>query len=180
MTGSAEDWIKRLDMSPASVGGWFAPALVSNEDIAGSALPPRFGVDHPLYSSNWYLLQAGEVLQLHALKQDELWFFHVGTPISLHVFSQDPDPSDPGYSVAGYSEAVFGPDPEAGETLQGVAPHSTWFGAELAGPGFALVSCSLSPGYERSDSEKPTREDIEALVSRFPEHAALILRLAAG
>lgn len=59
MTGSAEDWIKQLDMSPASVGGWFAPALVSNDDIAGSALPPRFGVDHALYSANWYLLQAG-------------------------------------------------------------------------------------------------------------------------
>ena len=91
MSGFAEDWIKRLDMSPASVGGWFAPALVSNEDIAGSALPPRFGVDHPLYSSNWYLLEAGEVLQLHALKQDELWFFHLGTPIRLHVFSRELD-----------------------------------------------------------------------------------------
>jgi predicted cupin superfamily sugar epimerase len=170
MTESAEDWIKRLDMSPASVGGWFASALVSNEDIAGSALPPRFGVDHPLYSSNWYLLQAGEVLQLHTLKQDELWFFHLGTPVRLHVFSPD----------VGYSEALFGPDPEAGETLQGVAPHSTWFGAELAGPGFALAGCSLSPGYERSDSAKPTEEDIESLVSRFPGHAALILRLATG
>ncbi|GAA4024259.1 hypothetical protein GCM10023063_48010 [Arthrobacter methylotrophus] len=175
MTESAEDWIKRLDMSPASVGGWFASALVSNEDITGSALPPRFDVDHPLYSSNWYLLQTGEILQLHTLKQDELWFFHLGTPLRLHVFSPDN-----GYSELGYSETLFGPNPEAGETLQGVAPHSTWFGAELAGPGFALVSCSLSPGYERSDSAKPTEKDIESLVSRFPGHAALILRLASG
>ncbi len=174
MTAAAEDWIKRLDMSPAIVGGWFAPALVSNEDIAGSALPPRFGVDHPLYSSNWYLLQAGEFLQLHALKQDELWFFHVGTPIRLHTFSREL-----GHQDFGYSEAVLGSDPEAGETLQAVALNSTWFGAELAGPGFALVSCSLSPGYERSDSAKPTARDIESLVLRFPGHAELILRLAA-
>ncbi|MBT8162017.1 MULTISPECIES: cupin domain-containing protein [Arthrobacter] len=170
MTDTAEDWIKRLDMSPASVGGWFAPALVSDEDIPGSGLPPRFGGSHPLYSSNWYLLQAGDILQLHTLKQDELWFFHLGAPIRMHVFSPD----------RGYSEALLGADPEAGESLQGIAPHSTWFGAELAGKGFALVSCSLSPGYEAADSAKPTHEDVESLVSMFPGHAALIMRLAAG
>lgn len=166
----AKEWIKRLDMTPSGVGGWFAPAMVSDELIAGPALPPRFGSDHPLYSSNWYLLQAGEVLQLHTLKQDELWFFHLGTPIRLHVFGQ----------VEGYSSTVFGPDPEAGEILHGAAPHSTWFGAELAGAGFALVSCSLSPGYEPTDSAKPTSEDVEALVAQFPDQAELIRRLAAG
>ncbi|UVJ39223.1 cupin domain-containing protein [Arthrobacter sp. CJ23] len=167
----AKDWIKRLDMSPSGVGGWFAPAMVSDENIAGSALPPRFGGgDHSLYSSNWYLLEAGEVLQLHTLKQDELWFFHLGTPIRLHVFSQED----------GYSETGFGPDPEAGQILHGAAPHSTWFGAELAGPGFALVSCSLSPGYESADSAKPTEEEIGALVSEFPGQAELIRRLAGG
>ena len=166
----AKEWIKRLDMTPSGVGGWFAPAMVSDELIAGSALPPRFGIDHPLYSSNWYLLQAGEILQLHTLKQDELWFFHLGAPIRLHVFSQ----------TEGYSSTVFGPDPEVGEILHGAAPHSTWFGAELVGDGFVLVSCSLSPGYEPSDSAKPTSEDVEALVVQFPGQSELIRRLAAG
>jgi predicted cupin superfamily sugar epimerase len=166
----AQGWIKRLGMTPSGVGGWFAPAMLSNETIAGAALPPRFGGDHPLYSSNWYLLEAGEVLQLHTLKQDELWFFHLGTPVRLHVFSQED----------GYSETVFGPDPDSGQILHGAAPHSTWFGAELAGPGFALVSCSLSPGYEATDSAKPTEEEVGALVDEFPAQAELIRRLAGG
>ncbi len=167
----AAGWIKRLGMTPSGVGGWFAPAMVSKEAIPGAALPSRFGgADHPLYSSNWYLLEAGEVLQLHTLKQDELWFFHLGAPIRLHVFSGED----------GYAETVFGPDPDAGQVLHGAAPHSTWFGAELAGPGFALVSCSLSPGYEPADSAKPTEEQVAALVAGFPAQAELIRRLAAG
>ena len=167
----ATGWIKRLGMTPSGVGGWFAAAMVSNEAIPGAALPPRFGGgDHPLYSSNWYLLEAGQVLELHTLKQDELWFFHLGTPIRLHVFS----------GKDGYSETVFGQDPDAGQILHGAAPHSTWFGAELAGPGFALVSCSLSPGYEPADSAKPTQEQVEALEAEFPAQAGLIRRLAGG
>ena len=167
----AAGWIKRLGMTPSGVGGWFAPAMVSNETLPGGALPPRFGgAGHPLYSSNWYLLEAGEVLQLHTLKQDELWFFHLGTPVRLHVFSEED----------GYSETVFGADPEAGQILHGAAPHSTWFGADLAGPGFALVSCSLSPGYEAADSAKPTEEQVGALVDEFPAQAELIRRLAGG
>ena len=167
----AAGWIKRLGMTPSGVGGWFAPAMVSNETLPGGALPPRFGGGgHPLYSSNWYLLEAGEVLQLHTLKQDELWFFHLGTPVRLYVFSEED----------GYSETVFGADPEAGQILHGAAPHSTWFGADLAGPGFALVSCSLSPGYEAADSAKPTEEQVGALVDEFPAQAELIRRLAGG
>ena len=167
----ANGWIKRLGMTPSGVGGWFAPAMVSNETIPGAALPPRFdGADHPLYSSNWYLLEAGQLLQLHTLKQDELWFFHLGTPVRLHVFP----------AKGGYSETVFGADPEAGQILHGAAPHSTWFGAELAGPGFALVSCSLSPGYEAADSAKPTEEQVGALIDEFPAQAELIRRLAGG
>ncbi|MBP2411937.1 putative cupin superfamily sugar epimerase [Arthrobacter stackebrandtii] len=163
-------WIERLHMQACGAGGWIAPAMTSNELVPGSALPARFDVDHPLYSSNWYLLKAGEVLQLHTLKQDELWFFHLGAPVRLHVFS----------SQSGYSQTVFGPDFDAGQTLNGLAPHSTWFGAELAGPGFALVSCSLSPGYEPSDSALPTSAEVDGLIARYPQEAALIRKLSEG
>ena len=167
---SAEQWIKRLGLDVCGVGGWVAPTMTSDELVPGPALPTRFEVDHPLYSSDWYLLKAGEILRLHTLKQDELWFFHLGAPIRLHVFS----------SEEGYSQTVFGPDFDAGQQLHGVAPHSTWFGAELAGPGFALSSCSLGPGYEPADSAIPTATDIEGLIAQYPSQAALIRKLSAG
>ena len=169
-SGNADEWIARLGLDVCGVGGWVAPTMTSNELVPGTALPARFEVDHPLYSSDWYLLKAGEVLRLHTLKQDELWFFHLGAPIRLHVFSPE----------KGYSQTVFGPDFDAGQLLHGVAPHSTWFGAELAEPGFALSSCSLGPGYQAADSTVPTTTDIERLVTQFPSKARLIRKLTAG
>jgi predicted cupin superfamily sugar epimerase len=166
LSRSADEWIEDLGLTPSAVGGWFATAMISDETIAGPALPLRFQVDHPVYSSNWYLLKAGEVLQLHTLKQDELWFFHEGVGIHLHVFDE-----------GNYSVVKLGADPGAGQILHGFAPHSTWFGAELAGPGHGLVSCSLSPGYESSDSARPTAEIIQQLIDSFPSHRDVIGRL---
>lgn len=164
---SAARLIERLTMTPSGVGGWFAPAMKSAESIPASALPSRFAGEHTLYTSNWYLLPAEEVLQLHQLKQDELWFFHLGSPIDLHVFEGDE-----------YSRITLGDDRDTGQSYHAAAPHSTWFGAELAGPGFALVSCSLSPGYHPSDSAKPTQAEAQGLLDRFPERKNLIRRLA--
>jgi predicted cupin superfamily sugar epimerase len=165
---SAQDWIDNLGMTPAGVGGWFAAAAGSDESVPASALPPRFTVDHHLYSSNWYLLDQGQHLQLHRLAQDELWFFHIGAPVDLHVFG-------PG----AYSRVSLGSDPGAGQSFHGVAPHSTWFGGELVGAGFTLVSCSLSPGYDPSDSAVPTEQDLAQLHAAYPAQGQLISRLAA-
>ncbi|MEA5455964.1 cupin domain-containing protein [Sinomonas sp. JGH33] len=167
---AAEGWIKRLGLTPSSVGGWFGAAMASDETVDGAALPARFTGPHPLYSSNWYLLEEGQHLLLHQLKQDELWFFHVGGPLLLHSF---PD--------SGAVTVAIGPDPERGETLHAAAPHSTWFGAELArGTEFALVSCSLGPGWQPSDPTLPTDDDVARLCAQFPEREVLIRRLAAG
>jgi uncharacterized protein len=162
---SAREWIERLGMTQSGVGGWFAAAMVSDETVSAAALPSRFQVDHHLYSSNWYLLREGEILQLHSLKQDELWFFHHGASVQLHIFDG---------SI--YSTSTIGNHPGS---FHSYAPHSTWFGGELIGSGFALVSCSLSPGYDPSDSSKPTPSDVDAMVAQFPSHASLIRRLAA-
>lgn len=142
----------------------------SDERVDGSALPARFGGSRSLYSSNWYLLDAGQVLRLHMLHQDELWFFHTGGPIRLHVFSE----------TDGYSAITLGSAPSRGEVWHGVAPHLTWFGAELLRTTYALVTCSLSPGYDPADSFVPARGDLDRLEAAFPEHKPLLERLSAG
>ena len=167
---SAQAWIERLGLTPVPVGGWFAVAMGTDERVAGPALPARFGGTRALYSSNWYLLDAGQVLRLHLLHQDELWFFHTGGPIRLHVFSES----------NGYSATTLGSDPSAGEAWHGVAPHSTWFGAELLEATYALVTCSLSPGYDPADSFVPTTGDLHRLTTTFPEHTDLLARLSGG
>ncbi|WP_348944839.1 cupin domain-containing protein [Chitinibacter sp. FCG-7] len=166
-TPDAEFWIKQLGMTSAGVGGYFAAGAVADETIARAALPARFESDHRLYSSNYYLLQSPDLLQLHTLRQDELWFHHDGLAIRLHIFAPNGQ----------YQTVDIGRDIEQGQHLQAVAPHGSWFGGEVLGTGFVLASCSLSPGYEAEDSSKPNPAQIAQLKAVFPEQEAIIERL---
>src|SRR4051794_36635453 len=139
MTEPAATWVARLGLAPSAVGGWFGAHGASDETVAAEGLPERFSGVHRIYSANWYLLEASQRLLLHSLKQDELWFFHLGDPVRLHVFAE-----------GAYSRITLGPGFDHGQTLAASAPHSTWFGAEPLGDpdaagadvvGFTLVSC---------------------------------------
>ncbi len=68
-----------------------------------------------------------------------------------------------------------GPDPAKGDSLQASVPRGTWFGAELVYAGsYALVSCTVAPGFEFEDFRIGDRQE---LLAHFPQHAALIQRL---
>ena len=59
--------------------------------------------------------------------------------------------------------------------FQAVVPAGLWFAAECADPAtFALVGCTVAPGFEFSEFELA---DVDALKARHPQHAALIERL---
>jgi predicted cupin superfamily sugar epimerase len=63
----------------------------------------------------------------------------------------------------------------ADAVFQAVVPAGLWFAAECADPAtFALVGCTVAPGFEFSEFELA---DVRALKARHPRHAALIERL---
>lgn len=159
--------IKRLGMRPTGIGGYLAEGPKGDFRLPEAALPTRFKGEWGIYSTNFFLLQAGDVLRLHSLGQDEQWFFHQGSALQLHAFSED----------GAYTTFTLGSDLDQGQLLQGVARHSHWFGAELLGPGYALVSCSLAPAWSPQDSHLPSPAEIDELKSRFPAQTALIDRL---
>jgi predicted cupin superfamily sugar epimerase len=160
----ADQFIQKLKMVPTGIGGFIAPGPESDVTLLNEALPERFEGDRKAYSMNYFLLKEGEVLKMHALNQDEQWFFHQGSAIKLHIFSKE----------GVYSTVTFGSDIDQGQLFQGMAPHNHWFGAELLGPGYALVSCSLSPAWDKRDTSLPTPEQVEALKVTFPEQLAII------
>lgn len=163
----AEELICKLKLTPTGVGGHFAPGPGSVDGVLAASLPDRFVGDRRFYSSNYYLLKQGELLRLHALNQDEQWFYHQGSAIRLHIFSSD----------GNYTTIDVGADLDQGQVLQAVAPHGHWFGAELLGPGYVLVSCSLAPGYDGRDSFDPSPDQLAALKKTFPAQAELLQRL---
>lgn len=165
MSRSAEHWIRVLALEPHPEGGWFRETWRSPERSSAASLPERFGADRSLSTAIYYLLQAGAHSCLHRLRADEVWHLYEGGPLVLHVI----DPQGE------YRPLVLGTRIEAGESPQQVVPHGSWFGAETApGAPYALVGCTVAPGFDFADFELADRA---ALRARFPRHDALILRL---
>jgi predicted cupin superfamily sugar epimerase len=68
-----------------------------------------------------------------------------------------------------YSFVKLGKDEEI---FQFEIPHGTWFAAEVKKPGsFALVGCTVSPGFDYEDLEIGNRDK---LIKNFPAHKEII------
>jgi hypothetical protein len=161
----ARYWIERLGLQRHPEGGYYRETYRAREGIAGEHLPARFGGDRPFSTAIYFLLPGGEISVLHRIKQDEVWHFHEGSALVIHVI----DPQGE------CSEIRLGPDPDRGETLQAVLPAGRLFGAFVSDARlYALVGCTVAPGFDFADLEIPTRGE---LLWRFPRHRAIIERL---
>jgi hypothetical protein len=162
---NARALIERLHLQPHPEGGWFRETYRAAEGIAAAALPPRFGGDRSVSTAIYFLLEAGQCSHLHRIRSDEVWHFYAGDP--LIVVEIDP---------AGRLKTTrLGGDLAAGEVYQHVVPAGVWFGAAPAENGrFALVGCTVAPGFDFADFELAERA---ALLAEYPGHREWILRL---
>ena len=70
---------------------------------------------------------------------------------------------------------LIGPNLESGMAPQLVVPHGVWQGARLVPGGeFALLGCTVSPGFEYADYESGSRQ---FLSGAYPEHRDMICAL---
>jgi len=73
------------------------------------------------------------------------------------------------------SEIRLGASPERGEVFQAAVPARCWFGSRVAEPdSFALVGCTVAPGFDFADFEMADRS---SLLAEYPQHSAVIERL---
>jgi predicted cupin superfamily sugar epimerase len=154
---SRSDLVRALDLAPHPEGGFYRETYRSRE-VVPTARGPRAASTAILF-----LVARESFSALHRIASDEVWHFHAGTPLRVVCIAEDGTRSD----------HVLGLDLARGERPQAVVPAGTWFGARLE-PGdadFALVSCTVAPGFDFADFELAERA---ALRSRFPEHAVII------
>jgi len=164
MNRSANDWITRLGLVPHPEGGHFRETYRAAERIAGTGLPSRYGGARAFSTAIYFLLRSDEVSRLHRIKSDEIWHFYAGGPLTMFLIH-------PG----GLGEIILGSDPDQGQALQAVVPAGTWFGAApRPSVPYALVGCTVAPGFEFADFELGDRH---RLIGSYPQHAALIERL---
>jgi predicted cupin superfamily sugar epimerase len=162
---SAAFWIEHLGLTHHPEGGLFRETYRAAESIPDTALPARYGGPRVASTAIYFLLRDGEVSALHRIKSDELWHFYTGGPLVVSVIDSD----------GARHDLTLGPDPDAGELLQATVPAGAWFGAAVRpGTAYALVGCTVAPGFEFADFELADRG---ALLRRYPQHATLIEHL---
>ncbi|MFL6414132.1 MAG: cupin domain-containing protein [Bryobacteraceae bacterium] len=161
----ARYWIDRLELEPHPEGGYYRQTYRSTVELPGSALPRSFGGNRSASTAIYFLLQGTDFSAFHRIASDEIWHFYAGGPLSVHIIDCDGQ----------HSEIKLGPSPEEGETFQGVVAAGCWFSSCLAQPDtFALVGCTVAPGFDFNDFEMADRS---SLLGAYPKQEALIRRL---
>jgi predicted cupin superfamily sugar epimerase len=160
-----KDLIAALNLQPHPEGGWYRETYRATETIAPAGLPERFVGPRSVATAIYFLLTSESFSALHRIRSDEQWHFYSGSPLTVHVIHPD----------GRYAPIKLGQDLALGETFQAVVPHGCWFGATVDAPGsYALVGCSVAPGFDFADFEMA---DGDLLSKEFPQHKALIRQL---
>ena len=119
--------IDAFEMIPHPEGGWYSERFRA----------PQAAGARPVVSSIYFLLRAGERSHWHTVDAVEIWLWHAGASVRLHISSD-------GQST---ESVLVGPDVAAGEQLHAVVPEGAWQSAESTGA-WSLVSCVVAPAFE--------------------------------
>lgn len=158
----AEYWIDQLGLEPHPEGGYFQETYRARLTIPSSALPDQFGDERSASTAIYFLLRGEEFSAFHRIASDEMWHFYAGDTLLVHVIDR----------AGVHSEIRLGSNPADGEVFQAVVPAGEWFGSCLAQPGaFALVGCTVAPGFDFADFEMADRS---SLTAEYPQHRTLI------
>ncbi|WP_452599953.1 cupin domain-containing protein [Pontimicrobium sp. MEBiC01747] len=160
-----ENIIKLLNLKPHPEGGYFKETYRSIGNINTDSLDPTYNGVRSYSTCIYFLLTSNTFSAFHRIKQDEIWHFYDGTTIKLHTISPEGQ----------HSEYKIGRDFTTGEVPQLVVSGGDWFAAEVSGNDtYALVGCTVAPGFDFSDFELPNRTE---LISKFPQHQKIITKL---
>jgi predicted cupin superfamily sugar epimerase len=165
MKYTSKDWIEKLGLIPHPEGGFYKEVYRSDETIAKSALPERYGGDRKFSTSIYYLLRGKDFSAFHKLKSDEIWHFYYGSSLIVHIFDSD----------GKYEQKNLGVNFEKEEEPQLVILRGSIFAAEVSDKNsFTLIGCTVAPGFDFADFELCKQEE---LLELYPDYSALIKRL---
>ena len=156
----ADYYIQKLQLQPHAEGGFYASTYTGKGHVSTPS------GDRPSYTSIYFLLRSADISHLHRLQSDELWYYHAGSPLTVHMIHED----------GAYEARKLGLNAEEGELPQILVPKHTIFGSSVdEAASFSLVGCMVSPGFDYADFELFTQAE---LLEKYPEHEAVIRKMA--
>lgn len=162
---TAQDWIQKLGLERHPEGGYFKQTYRAALTLDEDALPATFHGPRSASTAIYFLIGGDDFSALHRLAADEVWHFHLGSPMEVH--SIDP--------TGKHRVATLGHNIDSGQLLQYVVPGGCWFGSCMVEQqSFALVGCTVAPGFDFADFEMGDRN---RLMREYPQHTAIVERL---
>jgi len=123
---TAQAIIEKFGLQPHPEGGWYRQTW--QDDTAGRATG----------TSILFLLERGVRSHWHTVDATEIWHFHAGASLDLHMSASAQGPA---------TTHLLGSDVLAGHLPQAIVPPHHWQSAESTGD-WSLVGCTVSPGFE--------------------------------
>jgi predicted cupin superfamily sugar epimerase len=167
---TADEVKKLLALQPhPREGGWYVRTYEAAETVDAAAFgDARYNGERRTGTAIYYLLEPDTFSEMHRLKSDEVFHFYAGDAVEMLQLMED----------GGGRTVVIGNDLAAGERPQVVVEREVWQGSRLVKGGrWALLGCTVSPGFEFEDYESGERA---ALSNGWPEFAEMIAALTRG
>jgi len=165
---TAPQIIELLQLQPLPGEGGFYRQLYKAAGTIPASVLPQHGGPRSYGTAIYYFVTPESFSALHRLPQDEVFHFYLGDPVEMLQITDE----------GGARKLLIGPDLLAGQRPQVIAPGNLWQGTRLLPGGkFALLGCTVCPGFEFDDFEMKSREE---LIRIFPQHADLILGFTHG
>jgi uncharacterized protein len=165
MKKAASYWIEKLQLVKHIEGGHFREIYRSRITVNKNNLPDSFHGARNICTAIYFLLEKKQFSAFHRISSDEIWHFYEGDALIIYEIAFD------GKLI----EHKLGSNAENGEVFQAVVKAGNWFASCVYnGEGYALVGCTVSPGFDFDDFELAKRE---TLIEQFPKHADLISAL---
>ncbi len=154
------DIVAKYQLIPHPEGGYYKETYRSVLQVTDAD-----GNQRPASTAIYFLLSFSDFSAFHRLTSVEMWHHYDGDAVVIHTISPD----------GMYEPLYLGHDEQGGHRFQAMVRAGYWFASEVTEGGtYALVGCTVSPGFDFRYFELASREH---LVEQFPQHAELITRL---
>jgi predicted cupin superfamily sugar epimerase len=149
-------------------GGLYAETYRSARILPAGAAGPEQAGPRACCTAIYYLVTPTRFSALHRVASTEIFHFYLGDPVAM--LQLHPDGSA--------TRLEIGVDLARGQRPQVIAPRGVWQGTRLLPGGrFALLGCTVSPGFDFADYEHGDRA---ALLAAYPDAADDIRLLTPG
>lgn len=153
---TADEVIALLDLAPGATCGYVRLTYAATDRIAPDGLPAPFESGRPMGSALYFLVTPQAPVQLHRIRNDQLYHYYLGDPLEVLLMHDD----------GAAERVVVGPDLAAGQLVQLFIPGGTFHTARLVPGGRWFLGASTEwPGVEPQDVELG---DMDVLAAKYP------------